>query len=279
MTIRRKEISVLLFLIAFSVTSVAQYDFDVNVTEGCTPLKVVYTFISSATVDTINSYYWDFGNGQTSIVQDPDTVIYNTAGVYSPTLVLNNRTDLKITKSSLLTVHRTVQADFRYYDTVSYYTYVFEHTDILDNSATYDFLWNFEDVGTRTGRREIVTFPRIDSFQVSLTVTDNFGCTSNSSELVIILEDIKVQNVFTPNGDNINDFFIISSNGSYPLNLKIFTRTGILVYDNEGFTITWDGRTASGQDLKPGVYFYVLKALSGDPSDRYSKSGVLYLYK
>ncbi|MBN2481512.1 MAG: gliding motility-associated C-terminal domain-containing protein [Bacteroidales bacterium] len=279
MTFYRKKILILSFLCAFSVSALAQYDFNVNVTEGCTPLKVKYTFVSSALVDTIDTYYWDFGNGQTSNLPDPDTIVYNNAGAFTPTLVLNNRTDLMIIKPDLLTVHRTVQADFRYYDTVSYYTYVFEHADILDNTATYDFLWNFEDVGTRTGQIEIVTFPRIDSFQVSLTVNDNFGCTSTVSKLVIILENIKVQNVFTPNGDNINDFFMISSNGSYPLNLKIFTRSGVLVYENEGFTITWDGRTASGQELNSGVYFYVLKALAGDPSDRYNKSGVLYLYK
>ncbi|MBN1158833.1 MAG: gliding motility-associated C-terminal domain-containing protein [Bacteroidales bacterium] len=269
----------IIFLCTAGNTVLAQYDFDVNVTEGCTPLEVKYTFISYATIDTIENYYWDFGDGHTSNLQDPDTVVYYNGGIYSPALVLNNRTDLMIVKSDLITAHRTVQADFRYFDTVSYYTYVFEHTDILDNAVTYDFLWDFEDVGLRTGQREIVTFPRIDSFEVVLTVSDNFGCTSTVSKLVIILEDIQVQNVFTPNGDNINDFFFVSSNGSYPLNLKIFTRTGVLVYENEGFTITWDGRTASGQELKSGVYFYVLKALSGDPSDRYSKSGALYLYR
>ena len=274
-----KGILFITLLCALSAPTAAQYDFSVDVTEGCTPVKVKYTFESSATVDTISSYYWEFGNGQTSNLMNPDTVVYDLPGVFTPTLVLNGRTDLMITKASLLTIHRTVQADFRYYDTVSYYTYVFEHTDILDNSATYSFLWDFEDVGTRTGRREIVTFPSVDSFQVVLTVDDNFGCTSTSRQLVIILEDIKVQNVFSPNGDNINDFFVISSKGSYPLNLKVFTRTGILVFENEGYTITWDGRTASGQQLNAGVYFYVLEALSGDPSNRYSKSGVLYLYK
>lgn len=253
------------------------YDFDVDITEGCTPLKAKFTFINNTAVDTISSYIWDFGNGVTSYVEDPDTVIYNTGGMYTVTLVLNN--NYSIDKPDFLTVHRTVQADFIYYDTVSYYTYVFQHTDVLDNSVTYNFLWDIEDVGTRTDRREIVTFPSVDTFEVSLTVTDSYGCTSTSSQLVIILEEIQVQNVFTPNGDNVNDFFMISTNGAYPLNLKIFTRAGILVYENEGYTITWDGRTASGQELKQGVYFYVLEALSGDPSKRYSKSGVLYLYK
>ena len=259
--------------------ALSQYNFTVNVNEGCTPLKVKYTFVSSATADTITSYYWDFGNGTTSNRMDPDTVIYTEGGIYSPTLTLNNQNTATVIKTDLLDVHRTVQATFRYYDTVSYYTYVLEQTDILDNSTTYNFVWDIEDIGTRTGRSEIVTFPRVDSFSVQLTVTDNFGCTSTSRQRIIILEDIVVQNVFTPNDDGVNDFFMVSSNGSYPLNLQIFTRAGILVYEGEGSTVTWDGRTASGQELSTGVYYYVMKALSGDPSGRYSKSGFLYLYK
>lgn len=265
--------------LASVLPSEAQYDFSVDVTQGCTPLKIKFTYQSSATVDTISSYYWDFGNGKTSNLKNPDTVVYDLPGTYTPTLILNGRTDLMISKSNLITVYRTVVADFRYYDTVSYYTYVFEQTDVLDNAATYNFLWNFEDVGTRTGRKEIVTFPSVDTFQVALTVSDNHGCSSTVRQQVIILEEIQVQNVFSPNGDNINDFFIVTSRGSYPLKLKVFTRTGVLVYENEGYTITWDGRTASGQELHAGVYFYVLDALSGDPSNRYSKSGPLYLYK
>lgn len=269
------------FLLAFVLPLEAQYDFNVDVTQGCTPLKVKYSFTSSATVDTISSYHWDFGNGKTSDLMDPDTVVYDLPGIFSATLTLtgNNLSTSTISKADLITVYRTVIANFRYYDTVSYYNYVFEHTDVLDNSSTYTFLWDFEDVGTRNERREIVTFPRVDTFQVVLTVSDNHGCSSTVRQQVIILEDIEVQNVFSPNGDNINDFFIVTSRGSYPLNLKIFTRTGVLVYENEGYTITWDGRTASGQELNAGVYFYVLDALSGDPSNRYSKAGTVYLYK
>lgn len=250
-----------------------------SATEGCTPFTVTYGLASTATVDTLTSYFWDFGNGKTSTVRNPPPVQYTAAGVYSPSLKLNNLNSAVITRTNALTVYRTVYATFRYYDTVSYYTYVFEPTDVLDNSSTYTYLWNFEGVGTKTERREIITFPSVDSFSVSLTITDNNGCTSTESDVVIILEDIFVQNVFTPNNDNTNDFFIVSSKGSYPLRVKIFSRAGTLVYENEGYTITWDGSTASGLEQSPGVYFYVVEALYGDPYERYSKSGVLYLYR
>jgi len=264
-------------LINFNLSG--QYNFTFSATEGCTPFKVKYTFTSSATIDTIDSFYWDFGDGMTSTEENPDTVVYNNPGTYTPVLVLNNNPNLTISKPDLIIVHRTVEAYFIYYDTVSYATYVFEHTDVLDEETTYNFLWDFEDVGTRTGQREIITFPRVDTFAVSLTINDDNGCTSTKVQNVIILEEINIQNVFTPNGDNINDFFIVSSKGSYPLHMQIYSRSGILVYENNGYTITWDGRTASGHELETGIYFYTIEAISGDPDNRYNKAGTIYLYK
>ena len=279
MNFKRKLAASFLVMSLITCAVSAQYNITMSGTEGCTPFTVTYSLTSTATVDTLTSFLWDFGNGQTSTLRNPPPVQYNEEGVFSPSLKLNNLNSATITRANALTVHRTVYATFRYYDTVSYYTYVFEPTDVLDNSATYTYLWNFEDVGTKNERRETITFPRVDSFNVSLTITDNHGCTSTESDVVIILEDIVVQNVFTPNNDNTNDFFIVISKGSYPLRIKIFSRSGTMVYENEGYTIAWDGRTASGLELSSGVYFYVIEALYGDPYERYSKSGVLYLYR
>jgi len=229
--------------------------------------------------DTISSFYWDFGNGQTSTLKSPDSVKYEFAGNYTPSLVLNNDLNLIIVKPDYISVHLTVPADFVYYDTVTYFTYVFSHSEPLDTGATYSFLWDFEGVGTRSGRKEVITFPSADTFLVSLTVSDNFGCTSTTRKSIVLLEEISVQNVFTPNGDNSNDYFMVNSEGGYPLKLRIFSRAGILVYESEGTNLLWDGYSASGQQLNPGVYFYTIEALEGDPKKRYSKAGVLYMYK
>jgi len=256
-----------------------QYDFTASGTTGCTPVRVKFHFTSTALVDSITSYAWDFGNGETSTLENPDSVTYNDAGSFSPTLVFNNRNDLKIEKPGLITVHHTVPANFHYYDSIAYNTYVFALSEALDEGTTYTFLWDFEGVGSGTGQREIITFPSADTFQVSLTVSDNYGCTSTSIKKVDVYEHIQVQNIFTPNEDNTNDFFIVSNSGGFPLKLRIFTRAGILVYEAEGSTLTWDGSTASGLKVKSGIYFYSLEALSGDPNKRYTKAGFLYLYR
>ena len=268
-----------LLAMIFAFPVMGQYDFNVSSTTGCTPLRVKFHFTTTALVDSITSYLWDFGNGQTSTLESPDSVTYNDAGTYSPSLVFNNRNDLKLEKPDLITVHHTVPANFIYYDSISYNTYVFSLSEILDAGKTYTFLWDFEGVGPRSGQREIITFPQPDTFQVVLTVSDNFGCTSTTRMLVDVFEKISVQNVFTPNGDTQNDFFLVNNTGGFPLKIRIFSRAGILVYEAEGSTITWDGYTSSGQEVQPGIYFYTLEAISGDPNKRYTKAGFIYMFK
>jgi gliding motility-associated-like protein len=277
---RKLRILFALPILILTIPAAGQYNFTASSTEGCTPMRVKYTFINPYfPVDTISSFYWDFNNGETSTLEDPDTVVYTSSGTYTPALVYNSRADLMIIKPDLINVHHTVPANFIYYDSVTYDVYVFEHTEPLDAGVTYTFTWDIETFPIKTGRRQVVQFPAMDTFKVTLTVADDLGCTSTSEQNVYVFEDISIQNVFTPNGDGFNDYFMITSNGGFPISLRIFTRAGILVYEIEGTTLTWDGRTASGMELNPGIYFYTIKALKGDPNKRYSKAGVLYLYK
>jgi gliding motility-associated-like protein len=270
-----------LFILVSTFTVTGQYNFSANDTEDCTPMRIKFTYVSTASVDSVASFYWDFGNGQTSTLEIPDSVTYETAGLYDITLVLlfNNGGEEWITKPDYIDVHHTVPANFIYYDTVSYTTYVFKHNEPLDVGPVYTFDWNIESFGPRTGSWQLVTFPDTGTYTVTLTVSDDLGCTSKTSQEVAVYEEISIQNVFTPNNDGENDWFVLTSGGGLPLVLRIFTRAGSLVYEIEGTTLTWDGRTASGLELSPGIYFYAVEALQGDPNKRYTKAGVLYLYK
>ncbi len=92
---------------------------------------------------------------------------------------------------------------------------------------------------------------------------------------------IYIPNVFSPNTDQINDFFEISSD---PLNVTsidqviIFDRWGGIISEkaklfNEGKLKLWDGTTPKGP-ANPGVYVYVIKHTMADGSKRASKGDV-----
>ncbi len=262
----------------------AQYDFTVSVTEGCTPLKVKFKFVSTATVDSVDTYYWSFGNGTTTSEMDPDTVVYDTEGEFDVTLILVFADGYEdwIDKPGLIITHQAAAAGFEYSTpTNSLLYYLFKQNSVSNTDTTYQFKWEVADEAfpDLILPEQPINFPRVDSFLVTLTVTDQYGCSSSSTRMVAIIEEIQVPNFFTPGGDGTNDFFLVESKNDIPLRIKIFTRTGILVYEAEGPVISWDGETASGDKLKTGVYYYSLEAIHGDPQKRYTKTGFFHMYR
>jgi gliding motility-associated-like protein len=66
----------------------------------------------------------------------------------------------------------------------------------------------------------------------------------------------EIPNVFTPNGDDINDRLMAKTSGLVEkIDFKIFNRNGLLLFRTEEPKINWDG-TYKGKIVSPGVYFY-----------------------
>ena len=66
----------------------------------------------------------------------------------------------------------------------------------------------------------------------------------------------EIPNVFTPNGDNINDNLVAKTSGLVTkIDFKLFNRNGLLLFKTEDPRINWDG-TYKGNIVSPGVYFY-----------------------
>lgn len=74
-------------------------------------------------------------------------------------------------------------------------------------------------------------------------------------------EFIDIPNVFSPNGDNVNDVYSIQTKGIQELALTIVNRWGDVVYQTNDVLGKWDG-TFNGNKCTDGVYFYVLRAKS-----------------
>lgn len=92
-------------------------------------------------------------------------------------------------------------------------------------------------------------------------------------------EEIFAYTGFSPNGDGINDTFVINGIEANPNNeLKIYNRWGTLVYRKKGYDNRWkgisDGRVtiSKNESLPVGTYYYVLE-LNG----KKSKSGYVYI--
>jgi gliding motility-associated-like protein len=97
----------------------------------------------------------------------------------------------------------------------------------------------------------------------TLTVVSADGCRASDDVSVKILKKIKVPNAFSPNGDGINDTWVIQYLESYPgCTVDVFNRYGQAVYHSTGYTKSWDGRL-NGQPLPVGTYYWIINPKNG----------------
>lgn len=144
------------------------------------------------------------------------------------------------------------------------------------------FFWTFEHGLTSTNERPVFTYVEAGSHHATLTVYDDFGCdTVFIKDIYVNPVKLKIPSVFTPNGDGINDTFVITlstghdspgDNGGSrdikgnnpderPLTdyyksaeLMVMNRWGRIVYHSTDYQNDWDGG-----GLSDGTYYYVLK--------------------
>ncbi|MES2430603.1 MAG: gliding motility-associated C-terminal domain-containing protein [Bacteroidota bacterium] len=93
----------------------------------------------------------------------------------------------------------------------------------------------------------------------TMTVTSIDGCIAADNVTVSIQRNVIIPNVFSPNGDGINDTWKISYIEDYPeVKVDIFNRYGQFIFSSVGYDIKWDG-TYNGQKVPVGAYYWIIK--------------------
>jgi gliding motility-associated-like protein/uncharacterized repeat protein (TIGR01451 family) len=148
------------------------------------------------------------------------------------------------------------------------YTYVSATT----TTGTYNSLtgiWTINDMNN--GAAESITITAtvnatgdyVNTATLNGNETDGVSI-NNVSSAETFPTDFFIPGGFSPNGDGINDLFVIRGILNYPDNtIVIFNRWGAKVYETNHYQNTWDGRSnkglSVGGDLLPtGTYFYLL---------------------
>ena len=103
----------------------------------------------------------------------------------------------------------------------------------------------------------------IDDITYTLTVTSADGCVAKDQVFVKVLKAPKVPNAFSPNGDGINDRWIIEYLDTYPgATIDVYNRYGQLLYHTVGYGTPWDG-TINGKPLPIGTYYWIINPKNG----------------
>lgn len=122
--------------------------------------------------------------------------------------------------------------------------------NVTDGRPPFYYTWNN---GGGAGDTLIVS-PE-ETIEYTPTVTDACGNSIIGDIVPVWVQCLIIPtNVFTPNGDGINDFFTLINLDDYPApSVKIFNRWGKLVYESDAYQNDWDG-----DNLNEGTYYYII---------------------
>jgi gliding motility-associated-like protein len=103
----------------------------------------------------------------------------------------------------------------------------------------------------------------------ALTVTNACGSATDSILVTILGEDgVYVPNVFSPNGDGINDYYGVTVPTPEEFSLEILSRWGERVFESTHPSVVWDGRLG-GTEVPEGVYLLHLRTKSCNGENRH----------
>ncbi|MBI2969020.1 MAG: PKD domain-containing protein [Bacteroidetes bacterium] len=263
---------------------VTVFNFPYPPSEGCPPLEVIFEADTILNVIPlpVDDIVWTFGDSDSSnAIGDSVVHIYQATGdsikynYYTVTAKFTN--GCKFTWDSLVTVYPVpkarfimdalVDADKANISTITFLNY--SGGDTIHQIYFWDFGDNDDE--TQYYPYRSVTHAYVDSgtFTVTLIVTDDITKCRDTAQQTITIT-IKVPNIFTPNGDGVNDYFNLDiPDGLLDLRLIVFNRWGIKVYESDNYPSDcgddspnkdrcWDGRNMQGKPLNNDTYYYVL---------------------
>jgi gliding motility-associated-like protein len=256
--------------------------------EGCETFEV--TFENQATNSGQLSYLWAAGNGQTSTEVTPAFTFSGTGAYYvSLSLISASGCVSAAAGSQVVFVHPGPQASF----TASEWQSQVNSTIEFQSTSSADVVsseWVFGDGASGTGTSISHLYENIGTYNVTLTVTSEWGCEDEVTQPVLIHPDytILIPNAFTPNphgpGDgtyditsSINQVFFPYAEHVDEFEMFIFDRWGEQLFWTRDINIGWDGYF-KGRMCQQDVYSYRVKVNFVD-GKRIQKLGTVTLFR
>ena len=157
---------------------------------------------------------------------------------------------------------------------------VIDFTNTSQNTDAYTWVWgdfsaNSNDVNpshtfTSSSNVMLIAFAPGDCSDTAYAsiIVEPCGCTDPSAtnynsiatiddgSCIFPIPTVIAPNVFTPNGDEINDVYSLEVTNAINVHLVILNRWGNVVFDQQGLNPVWNGTAPSGNKVQEGTYFY-----------------------
>tara|TARA_Y100001978_G_C23702839_1_gene442401 strand:- start:4228 stop:8010 length:3783 start_codon:yes stop_codon:yes gene_type:complete len=217
----------------------------------------------------VNSVIWNLGDG--NVIEDTVSFYYNypNPDTYFPEVtilddlgceVIYPLNDITVSDDGLEAFFTATPNPADQDEIIS-----FVDGSSFDGTSIISWEWDFGNgqfVFSGTDQSQTQSYSVSGQYPVNLTVTDAIGCV-DEYELIININDpvIWIPNVFTPNGDGVNDLFELPFDGFKSFDIFILNRWGNVMWNqtNQTGVHLWDGTDNGGEKCVDGVYYYQLQ--------------------
>mgnify|MGYP001005138266 CR=1 FL=1 len=214
------------------------------------------------------------------------TLLTGSTGIYK--VLVTNTLNGCASVGNLSVVNGTLGADFEPDNYSGFVPLEVTFKNLSASSTTVGnvaSVWNFgNSTASVTASASVspkVEFKAPGNYTVTLYASKG-ECMSKATRVITVElpSALEIPNVFTPNGDNVNDFFFLKSAGLKKISIRIYDRWGAVVYEleTEKGNISWDGKNRFGKEVADGVYMYIITATGSDGKE-FDKKGTVSLFR
>jgi gliding motility-associated-like protein len=219
---------------------------------GCAPFAVAF----AAPLTAGSTYAWNFGDPQTltdvSTAAQPNYT-YSSGGTYTVTLIYTNSSPCLLpvdTAFTTITVNQIPAVELGSNRIVC----SGEQVILSAGTPNAQYLWSTGDTTASIA---------VNTAGVYTVQVRNGSCLSTDSVQIDFSAagtTYTPLNVFTPNGDGINDVFTFGTLPAYGYELEVFSRWGNSLYRSNNAAQGWDG-SVNGAAAEDGVYYWRLRTV------------------
>ncbi len=250
-------------------------------TEACDTADI-YFYNNTVPLDC--SYLWEFSDVTTATGIDPAHVFTN--GIWSVGLTATTIEGCSsyVFQQDIITILPTPEASFTTDPDISLVDYVLlsEATIIFSNTSPWyatSVDWDFGN-GDRAYEGQVTyTYPDSGYYCIKMTAYNDFGCYDDVTQCIRIQQDpfLWIPTAFTPNGDGLNDVFLMGGTEIKTFQVSVFDRWGKTIFYSDSMEKSWDGET-TGQACPEGVYTFKVEAVN-KLNQTYVRSGTVTLLR
>jgi hypothetical protein len=218
----------------------------------CSADEIVFNYpYTSLNGRTIQSYEWDFGNGQTSALQS-DTAVYTAEGDYPVSLTITTVDGCVYPIQNFIPIYPSPVAAFSSSWDEPTNVVSFTNESTISSGSINLYTWDFGG-STSNLQNPNYTFPIPDYYNVTLTATSDLGCTSSITQLVTAIDIVELDyrnfNLFPNPASNI-----IQIESNFQSHVRIVDAAGRLL--TQDFEILPNKMsTINISMLSDGIYF------------------------